>query len=59
MEINLRRQWKQDRRDIGASLDQKNGYRSSLEKLDPPVCQIRVSDFHRENICSNNLPKLI
>jgi hypothetical protein len=39
-------------RDIGACLDQKNGYRSFLKK-------IRMSDFHIENLCSNNVPKLI
>jgi hypothetical protein len=48
-----------DRRDIGASLDQKNSYRSSLKKSDPPVCQTRVPVFHRENLCSNDFPKMI
>jgi hypothetical protein len=48
-----------DRKDIGARLDQKNGYTSSLEKLDPPVYQTGVSSFYRENLCSNDLLKMI
>jgi hypothetical protein len=48
-----------DRKDIGARLDQKDGYTSSLEKLDPPICQTGVSGFHRENLCSNDLLKMI
>jgi hypothetical protein len=59
MEIKLRRHWKQYRRDIGASLDEKNIYRSSLKKLDPSVCQTGVSDFHRKNLYSNDFPKMI
>jgi hypothetical protein len=43
---------KQDRRAIGARLDQKDRYRSSLEKSDHPVCQTGQSGFHRENLCS-------
>jgi hypothetical protein len=46
-------------RDNGARLDQKYGYRSSLEKLDHPVCQTEVSDFHRENLCSKDFLKKI
>jgi hypothetical protein len=58
-EIRLTGQWKQDMRDIDASLDQKNGYRSSLEKPDHLVSQTRVSSFHRENLCSNDFLKKI
>jgi hypothetical protein len=46
-------------RDIDARIDQKNGYRSSLEKLDPPICQTGMSDFHGENLWSNDFPKII
>jgi hypothetical protein len=35
-------------RDMGAKLDQKSRFRSSLEKSDPPVCQTGVSGFHIE-----------
>jgi hypothetical protein len=59
MEIKLRRQLKHDKKDIGTRLDQKNRYRSSLKKLDPPVYQIGVSDFHRENLCSEYFLKMI
>jgi hypothetical protein len=47
--MKLRRQLKQDRRDIEARLNQKDKYRSSLKKPDHPVCQTGQSSFHREN----------
>jgi hypothetical protein len=49
--MKLRRQLKQDRRAIGARLDQKDRYRSSLEKSDHPIYQTGQSDFHIENLC--------
>jgi hypothetical protein len=50
---------KHDKKDIGTRLDQKNRYRSSLKKSTPPVCQTRVSGFHRENLCSEYFLKMI
>jgi hypothetical protein len=46
-------------RDMDARLDQKSRFRSSLKKLDPPVCQIGVSGFHRENLCLEYFLKMI
>jgi hypothetical protein len=40
-------------------LDQKGVYRSSLKKLNHPVCQIGQSDFHRENLCSKEYLQMI
>jgi hypothetical protein len=59
MEMKLRRQLKHDKKDIETRLDQNNRYRSSLEKPNPPVCQTGVSGFHRENICSKYVLKMI
>jgi hypothetical protein len=53
----FRRPSKQDKKDIRTRLDQKNGYMSSLEKLDHLVCQTRQSSFHRENLCSKHFPQ--
>jgi hypothetical protein len=53
MEIKLRRQLKHDKKDIGTRLDQKNRYRSSLKKLDPPVYQIGVSVFIEKTYAQN------
>jgi hypothetical protein len=57
--MKLMRWLKQDRRAIGARLDQKDRYRSSLEKPDHPVYQTEQFGFHRENLCSKRLPKII
>jgi hypothetical protein len=57
MEMKLKRQLKHNKKDMETRLDQKNRYRSSLEKLEYPVCQTGQSDFHRENPCSNYFPK--
>jgi hypothetical protein len=46
-------------RDIDARIDQKNRYRSSLEKSDTPICQTGVFGFHREKLCSNAFLKMI
>jgi hypothetical protein len=59
MKMKLRRPLKHDKKDIGIRLDQKNIYRSSLEKLEHPVYQARLSGFHRENLYSNYFLKMI
>jgi hypothetical protein len=57
--MKLMRWLKQDRKAIGARLNQKDRYRSSLEKPDHPVYQTGQFGFHRENLCSKRLPKII
>jgi hypothetical protein len=52
--MKLRRQLEQDRRAIGVRLDQKDRYRSSLEKLDHPACQIGQSSFYKEKTYAQN-----
>jgi hypothetical protein len=52
MKQGFRRLSKQDKKDIEIRLNQRNRFRSSLEKSDYPVYQTGPSDFHRENLCS-------
>jgi hypothetical protein len=59
MKQGFRRLSKQDKKGIGTRLDQRNGFRSSLEKTNHPVCQIGPSDFHRENVYSKYCLKSI
>jgi hypothetical protein len=54
MKQGFRRLSKQDKKDIGTRLDQKKGYRSSLEKLDHSICQTGQSGFQREK-CAQNI----
>jgi hypothetical protein len=46
-------------RDMCARLDRKSRFRSSLEKPNPPICQIDVSSFYKENLYSEYFLKMI